>query len=162
MIDDSGQPSGHEAIDQTESLRHTFVDRVASHAGFVVRVAEVALAVILGIVAVLGLVRLVAALIELESVHLGLSAAEMRGLLDLALVIFLVVELFRIALAYVAEHEVLPTVIEAVLVAVARKVVLYEFSVEGLAGALALAVLLAVAVVAYFAILYCGRRDATL
>jgi uncharacterized membrane protein (DUF373 family) len=48
------------------------------------------------------------------------------GVLDIALVIFIIVELFRIAVAYLRHADVIPTVLEAGLVAVARKLVTFD------------------------------------
>lgn len=71
--------------------------------------------------------------------------------LDRILLFFIVVELFRIAIAYIQHQDVMHTVIEAGLVAVIRKIVLYNFGSYGLEGAAAYAVLLLVLVVAFFA-----------
>ena len=71
--------------------------------------------------------------------------------LDRILLLFIVVELFRIAIAYIQHQDVMHTVIEAGLVAVVRKIVLYNFADYGLQGAAAYAILLIVLVVAFFA-----------
>lgn len=63
---------------------------------------------------------------------------------SIVLEVFILVELFRIALAYMHHHNVVPTVLEAALVAVARKFVMFEPStgLESLMQAGALALLL--------------------
>lgn len=70
--------------------------------------------------------------------------------LDRILLLFVVVELFRIAVAYVEHQDVLHTVFEAGLVAVARKIVAFEYPTYGLGGAGAYAILVAVLVAGYF------------
>ena len=52
------------------------------------------------------------------------------AIIDAVLVVFIVVELFRIAVAYIRHHDVVPTVMEAALVAVARKVLIIEPSMD--------------------------------
>ena len=63
--------------------------------------------------------------------------------------VFILVELFRIAIAYMKHENVIPTVLEAALVAVARKFVVFE-GTSGLEYVLAAvglsALLLAVAI----------------
>jgi uncharacterized membrane protein (DUF373 family) len=71
--------------------------------------------------------------------------------LDRILLFFIVVELFRIAIAYIQHQDVMHTVIEAGLVAVVRKIVLFNFADYGLQGAAAYSVLLIVLVIAFFA-----------
>jgi uncharacterized membrane protein (DUF373 family) len=57
---------------------------------------------------------------------LTLDTRVLIGVLDATLVIFVVIELYRIAVAYMRREEVLPTVMEAALVAVARKLVTFD------------------------------------
>jgi uncharacterized membrane protein (DUF373 family) len=57
---------------------------------------------------------------------LALSGEVYIQIIDAVLVVFIVVELFRIAVAYIRHHDVVPTVMEAALVAVARKVLIIE------------------------------------
>ena len=108
---------------------------------------ELAIALLLVMLAILGLGYLGLLLLSLFKTHIFLKPQEIHALLDTALVLFLVIELFRIALAYIADRRVLVTVIEAAFVAVARKVVLFDFKeydgATGLFAALSLAVLLA-------------------
>jgi uncharacterized membrane protein (DUF373 family) len=68
-------------------------------------------------------------------------------IVGLILEVFILVELFRIAIAYMKHENVIPTVLEAALVAVARKFVVFEGSDDYLRTALGMAsLLLAVAV----------------
>ena len=48
------------------------------------------------------------------------------SILDSALLVFVIAELFKIALAYIRHEGVIPTVMEAALVAVTRKVVVLD------------------------------------
>lgn len=50
-------------------------------------------------------------------------------LLDGTLLVFVVAELFKIALAYIRHEDVVPTVMEAAVVAVARKIVVLDVHV---------------------------------
>lgn len=71
----------------------------------------------------------------------------MSGILE----VFILAELFAIAIAYMAHRNVIPTVLEAALVAVARKLVIFEPKGEYLTSAIGLAVLLlAVAITWWF------------
>jgi uncharacterized membrane protein (DUF373 family) len=116
--------------------------------------------VIEGFVAVLlvglagwGAVSLVASIWTLVSGGVAFHLANYVAVLDVALMIFIIVELFRIAVAYLKHEDVIPTVLEAALVAVARKLVTFDTHLAGgevlmKAAGLAL-LLLAVAVTWY-------------
>jgi uncharacterized membrane protein (DUF373 family) len=78
-----------------------------------------------------------------------LTHMEFTNVMAGVLQVFILVELFRIAIAYMKHENVIPTVLEAGLVAVARKFVVFEGGVgtDSLFMALGLAsLLLAVAV----------------
>jgi len=87
-----------------------------------------------------------------EMLHLATSGALVTSsrfnvIIGTVLEIFILVELFRIAIAYMKHENVIPTVLEAALVAVARKFVVFEGSENYLQTALGMsALLLAVAV----------------
>lgn len=89
---------------------------------------ERALAVLLVIIAALGIIDLVAETYGAITGDGFLSPAEILRLLDAVLVVFIVVELFNIALAYMSGKNVIATVMEAGLVAVVRKLVVFETS----------------------------------
>ncbi len=55
-----------------------------------------------------------------------LTTVQFNKLIGLVLEVFILVELFRIAVAYMKHENVIPTVLEAALVAVARKFVVFE------------------------------------
>lgn len=99
---------------------------------------------------VLGLVVLslsAAFTLSVELYHLAtggflLPTTTFNKLIGTMLEIFILVELFRIAMAYMEHADVVPTVMEAALVAVARKFVVFEGADRYLEHAAALAVLL--------------------
>lgn len=64
--------------------------------------------------------------------------------------IFILIELFRIAIAYMQHKNVIPTVLEAALVAVARKFVAFEPKGDILESALALTALLLAVALSWF------------
>ncbi len=109
---------------------------------------EVAVAALLVVLAAWGALALAVSLAKALSISLALETETYIGLVEGTLTIFVVVELFRIAVAYVRHRDVIPTVMEAGLVALARKLVTFSthgsvVSVAVNAGALA-ALLLAV------------------
>ena len=66
-----------------------------------------------------------------EMLHLAttastLTSGEFNKVIGTILEVFILVELFRIAIAYMKHENVIPTVLEAALVAVARKFVVFE------------------------------------
>jgi len=76
-----------------------------------------------------------------------LTSSQFNRIIGTILEIFILVELFRIAMAYMRHENVIPTVLEAALVAVARKFVVFEGSENYLQTALGMsALLLAVAI----------------
>jgi uncharacterized membrane protein (DUF373 family) len=76
-----------------------------------------------------------------------LTSREFNRIIGTILEIFILVELFRIAMAYMRHENVIPTVLDAALVAVARKFVVFEGSQNYLQTALGMsALLLAVAI----------------
>ena len=73
-----------------------------------------------------------------------LTRLEFTNVMAAVLQVFILVELFRIAIAYMKHENVIPTVLEAALVAVARQFVVFEggsgvnslFAARGLAALL--------------------------
>lgn len=113
--------------------------------------------VILGLLLLLlffGVINFVLNLLTFLQRHFYLTSKEIHQLLDIVLILFIIIELFRITLAYTRENEkeIPQVVLEAVFVAVARKIVLYEYMEYGIWGAVALTVLLLAIVAAYFLI----------
>lgn len=77
-----------------------------------------------------GVVGLGALLIDTAAQGPTLDVTRFLKVLDATLVIFVVIELYRIADAYMGHHDVLPTVMEAALVAVARKLVTFDMHAD--------------------------------
>jgi len=76
-----------------------------------------------------------------------LSRIQFTSIISTVLEVFILVELFRIAIAYMRHENVIPTVLEAALVAIARKFVVFEDKTDFLPTAAGMsALLLAVAV----------------
>jgi len=99
---------------------------------------------------VFGLVLMAAALLatflfelfELFANGVLVGPGEFNIIIGTVLEIFIVVELFRIAVAYMRHENVIPTVLEAAFVAVARKFVVFEGGDDYLFKALGLAALI--------------------
>lgn len=94
----------------------------------VVDVLERAIAVLLVIMAALGIVDLVVEMITAVTKTGFLTPEAILRVLDSVLIVFIVLELFSIALAYLLRKNVIGTVMEAGLVAVVRKLVIFETS----------------------------------
>jgi len=72
----------------------------------------------------------------------AVTRAEFNLIIGTVLEVFILVELFRIAIAYMRHQNVIPTVLEAALVAVARKFVVFEGGQDYLLTSLGMASLL--------------------
>ncbi|MCE5203246.1 MAG: phosphate-starvation-inducible PsiE family protein [Coriobacteriales bacterium] len=106
---------------------------------------ERVIASLLVVIAVLGAVDLVVELYAAVSGKGYLTPETILRVLDSVLVVFVVIELFNIAVAYMSRRNVITTVMEAGLVAVVRKLVIFETTGEPmyvLLKACALAVLI--------------------
>ena len=112
------------------------------------------------VVVAIGLVVLAAgALVALgvEMFHLAtsggiLTSSQFNKIIGTILEIFILVELFRIAMAYMRHENVIPTVLEAALVAVARKFVVFEGSENYLQTALGMSALLLAVAISWWAL----------
>ena len=123
------------------------MDRVIKGMHNATLVIEVLVSLVLVLIAGAVLVSLAAEVWKVALDGVILTSAQFNMLIGLILEVFILIELFRIAVAYMKHENVIPTVLEAALVAVARKFVVFEGSDEYLvhAGGLA-ALLLAVAI----------------
>lgn len=104
---------------------------------------ERAIAALLVVIAVLGAVDLVVEMYNAVVDKGYLTPESILRVLDSVLVVFIVVELFNIAVAYMNRRNVIATVMEAGLVAVVRKLVIFESTGDALyvlmkAGALSI------------------------
>ncbi|MBN1192485.1 MAG: phosphate-starvation-inducible PsiE family protein [Coriobacteriia bacterium] len=107
-------------------------------------------AALLVILAGLGVVDIVLKMLEVTRAEGFMTPEGITSTIDTVLVVFVVIELIRIAIAYMLHKNVIGTVLEAGLVAVVRKLVIFESGDKVLEKAIALAVLtLAVGVTWY-------------
>ncbi len=124
-----------------------FTDKVVRTLHWTTIIIEVMVAVALVVLAAGMLIALGVALSHLAGSDVAVDAVEFNKIIGMILEIFILVELFRIAVAYMRHVRVIPTVLEAALVAVARKFVVFEGGTNYLSNALGLsALLLAVAI----------------
>lgn len=100
--------------------------------------------VALAMVALAGgaLFKLMTEVVHLATSGVDLTPAVYNGIIGTILEIFILLELFRIAIAYMRHRHVVPVVLEAALVAVARKFVVFEGGTQYLQTAAGLAALL--------------------
>jgi uncharacterized membrane protein (DUF373 family) len=97
-------------------------DRSLQRAMTLIEWVVAATLIVLGVVAVVGLI------LEFGNVG-GIVTQGVNAyttILDGTLLVFVIAELFKIAMAYIRHEDVIPTVMEAALVAVARKVVVLD------------------------------------
>jgi len=78
--------------------------------------------VVLAIVAAIALIAEFTAIGDIT----GHGVSAYTAILDRTLLVFVIAEMFKIALSYIRHEDVIPTVMEAALVAVARKVVVLD------------------------------------
>jgi len=100
-------------------------ERIIGWMDRVVVVVEGVVAAILVVMAVWGAIGLGLATFGAISAREPLNVVFVE-LVDVALLVFILVELFRIAIAYMRHENVIPTVMEAALVAIARKFVIFD------------------------------------
>ncbi len=108
---------------------------------------------------ILGVGYLVAALARSVAGSVVLDPEQLSSFLDVSLTLFVAIELFRIAVAYLSDEDVLHLVLEAAFVAIVRKIVLFDLAKSGLTGAAAYGLLLLVVAVAYVAVHYAQQRE---
>lgn len=123
----------------------------------IITFVELVIAALLVVFILLGAVYLIILLINQLKTNFFLTPKEIHLLLDVTLTIFIVIELFRTVLAYVASKKILKIVFEAAFVAVARKIVLFDLkdyptATSGLLAALAIGFILISLAIAYFVI----------
>jgi uncharacterized membrane protein (DUF373 family) len=124
------------------------LDRFIGALHWTVVVIEVLVALALTALAAGALYALGAELWAIGTSRAPLTHIEFATAMGEVLQVFILVELFRIAIAYMKHENVIPTVLEATLIAVARKLIVFDsgaanylFTALGLA-----ALLIAVAV----------------
>jgi uncharacterized membrane protein (DUF373 family) len=118
-------------------------DRFLSALHWAVLAIEVLVAVALTALAAGALASLGVEMWMMAVSRVPLTHIEFTNVMASVLQVFILVELFRIAIAYMKHENVIPTVLEAALVAVARKFVVFESSgADYLVTAIGLAALL--------------------
>lgn len=117
---------------------------------YAILAVEVAVAIGLVVMAVGAVIELVLQLYHMAIGGIALQPEEFNLIIGTVLEVFIVVELFRIAVAYMRHQNVIPTVLEAALVAVARKFVVFEGSDDYLQYAVGLASLIVAVAVSWF------------
>ncbi len=124
------------------------MDRFVDVLHWAVLAIEVLVALALTALAAGALISLTIEMWSVATSRIVLTHAEFTNVMGSVLQVFILVELFRIAIAYMKHENVIPTVLEATLVAVARKLIVFEgVGSSYLPSALGLAaLLLAVAV----------------
>jgi uncharacterized membrane protein (DUF373 family) len=103
---------------------------------------EGAVTVLLVILAGLGVVDIVLKMLEVTRADGFMTPEGITRTIDTVLVVFIVIELIRIAVSYMQHKNVIGTVLEAGLVAVVRKLVIFESTEGMLEKAIALGVLI--------------------
>lgn len=103
---------------------------------------EGAVTVLLVILAALGVVDIVLKMLEVTRADGFMTPEGIIRTIDTVLIVFIVIELIRIAVAYMQHKNVISVVLEAGLVAVVRKLVIFETGPDMLEKALALSVLI--------------------
>ena len=117
---------------------------------YAILAVEVAVAIGLVFMAMGAVVELVLQLYDMAAGGIALPPEEFNLIIGTVLEVFIVVELFRIAVAYMRHQNVIPTVLEAALVAVARKFVVFEGSDDYLQYAVGLAALILAVALSWF------------
>lgn len=117
---------------------------------------EVLVALALVVLAVGALFALASQLFEISAHGIALTANEFNAVIGTILEVFILIELFRIAVAYMRHHHVVPTVLEAALVAVARKFVVFEGGANYLQTALGLSALLLAVALSWWMLAHSG------
>ena len=98
--------------------------------------------VLLVILAALGAVDVVIKMLEVTKADGFMTPEGITRTIDTVLIVFIVIELIRIAIAYMQHKDVVGTVLEAGLVAVVRKLVIFEPTEQVLENAIALSILI--------------------
>ncbi|MHB1323035.1 MAG: phosphate-starvation-inducible PsiE family protein [Coriobacteriia bacterium] len=103
---------------------------------------EGAVVALLTLLAALGVVDIVIKMVQVSRADGFMTPEGIIRTIDTVLVVFIVIELIRIALAYINHQNVVGTVLEAGLVAVVRKLVIFEGGDDILPKAAALGILI--------------------
>lgn len=124
--------------------------RLSSVLDRIVLYIEGAVTALLTLLAALGVVDIIIKMIEVTRADGFMSPEGITRTIDTVLVVFIVIELIRIAIAYMHHQDVIGTVLEAGLVAVVRKLVIFETGDNILPKAIGLAVLILAVTVGWY------------
>jgi uncharacterized membrane protein (DUF373 family) len=116
----------------------------------VVLYVEGAVTALLAVLAILGVVDIVIKMLEVTRAEGFMSPEGITRTIDTVLVVFIVIELIRIAVSYMQHKNVIGTVLEAGLVAVVRKLGIFESTDQMLEKALALSALILAVGIAWY------------
>jgi uncharacterized membrane protein (DUF373 family) len=149
-------------MENAENRSHKVMERFLAALHFAVLVVEVLVAVALTALAAGALFSLFAQMWTAAATMRPLDRVEFTAIMGEVLQVFILVELFRIALAYMKHENVVPTVLEAALVAVARKFVVFEGSgADFLVQAAGLSVLLVAVALSWWLLAKSNACDMT-
>jgi uncharacterized membrane protein (DUF373 family) len=127
------------------------LDRFIAVLHWAVVVIEVLVALALTALAVGAIFALGSELWTIAASRAPLTHTEFATAMGGILQVFILVELFRVAIAYMKHENVIPTVLEATLIAVARKLIVFDSAASNyLFTALGLAALLIAVAVAWW------------
>jgi uncharacterized membrane protein (DUF373 family) len=103
------------------------IDRASNLLETVVGWAEMAVGLVLAAVIIYAVAVVIVGAVELMTAFPSINGREgINGVIKAVLDTFIIIELFRITIAYVRHHEVVPTVLETALVVAAREIVVIE------------------------------------
>jgi uncharacterized membrane protein (DUF373 family) len=136
-----------------------FTNRVIKWLHWAIVGIEVLVALALVALAVMTLFALFYELLHISRSGIVLVTAEFNQIISTVLEVFILVELFRIAVAYMRHEHVIPTVLEAALVAVARKFVVLEPGKDFIQLALGLSALLLAVAISWWLISHSGALE---
>jgi uncharacterized membrane protein (DUF373 family) len=136
-----------------------FTNRVIKGLHWATIIIEVLVAIALIVLAVMTLIALFYELLHVSTNGIVLVTAEFNRIISTVLEVFILVELFRIAVAYMRHEHVIPTVLEAALVAVARKFVVLEPGKDFIQLALGLSALLLAVAISWWLISHSGALE---
>lgn len=122
-------------------------------------IIEGAVAALLLVLAILGVIDILITMFEVASADGFITPEGITRTIDTVLVVFIVIELIRIAVAYMRHKNVIGTVLEAGLVAVVRKIVIFEGGSNALSDALALSALILAVGIAWYLLRRVGICD---
>ncbi len=129
-----------------------WIDKSIGVLSVLIEIAEVAIAVAMMFLIFMGLAYLFRVFARGLGDHLFLNSAEIHHHLDVVLTLFIVIELVRITFAYLTGQKIWAIVAETAFIALGRKIILFEYESYGLMGAISLAILTIVVVLAYYVV----------